>query len=341
MTQLKRAMNNWQPGKIGIIGSGSWGTALAKIVLEHEERINWYFRFGETVRQFRRFQHNPTYLTSQIFDTNRIDFYTDIPKIVANSDTLILVTPSPYVKGTLAKAKPGTLEKKMIINAVKGIIPDEYIVISDHLRDNLGIPEDQIAVISGPTHAEEVALGRLSYLTLACSDQRRAEQMSKLFQSDYTFCHVSNDVLGIELGSVLKNIYAIAAGVCQSLRMGDNFQAVLLSNATEEMNFFLWHVTKAERNIYDSVYLGDLMVTGYSRYSRNRTLGTLIGRGYSVMQAQDEMETTPEGYYGSKCINVLSKKHGVELPIAKAVYDLLYKKQDARETFEKLSLKLK
>lgn len=334
-------MSNWRPGKIGIIGSGSWGTALAKIVLEHEDRINWYFRFGETVRQFRRFQHNPTYLTSQIFDTERIDFYTDIPKIVANSDTLILVTPSPYIKGTLEKASPEELRRKMIINAVKGIIPDGYVVISDYLRDHLRIPEEQIAVISGPTHAEEVALGRLSYLTLACSNQKRAEQMSQLFRSDYTFCRVSNDVQGIELGSVLKNIYAIAAGVCQSLRMGDNFQAVLLSNATEEMNYFLAHVTKINRNIYDSVYLGDLLVTGYSRYSRNRTLGTLIGRGYSVMQAQDEMDTTPEGYYGSKCINVLSQKHGIELPIAKAVYELLHKKKDARETFEKLSLKLK
>ncbi|CQB87156.1 putative glycerol-3-phosphate dehydrogenase [Chlamydia trachomatis] len=334
-------MNNWQPGKIGIIGSGSWGTALAKIVLEHEERINWYFRFGETVRQFKHSQHNPTYLTSQIFDTDRIDFFTDIPKIVANSDTLILVTPSPYIKGTLDKAKPGTLQKKTIINAVKGIIPDNYVVISDYLSEQLQIPEDQIAVISGPTHAEEVALGRLSYLTLACSNGEKARQMSDIFYSDYTFCNVSRDVRGIELGSVLKNIYAIAAGVCQSLRMGDNFQAVLLSNATKEMDYFLSEVTKMERNIYDSVYLGDLLVTGYSRYSRNRTLGTLIGKGYSVMQAQDEMELTPEGYYGAKCIHVLSKKHDIKLPIAQAVYNLLYKKDNARETFEKLSLTLK
>ncbi|MBR8729699.1 Glycerol-3-phosphate dehydrogenase [NAD(P)+] [Porphyromonas levii] len=333
-------MNNWEPGRIGIIGSGSWATALAKIVMEREERINWYFRFGETVRQFRRSQHNPTYLTTQLFDTERIDFFTDIPSIVEASDTLILVTPSPYIKGILEKAKKGSLQDKFVLNAIKGIIPDDYVVISDYLRDSLGVPDEQIGVISGPTHAEEVALNRLSYLTLACSDVRRAEQLSKVFQSDYTFCKVSSDVTGIELGSVLKNIYAIASGVCQSLRMGDNFQAVLISNATKEMARFLARASSAERNINDSVYLGDLLVTGYSRYSRNRTLGTLIGKGYSVKQAQAEMEMTAEGYYGAKCINELNKKYKVDLPIAEAVYDLLYNKEKAKDTFRNLSLKL-
>lgn len=334
-------MNNWKPGKIGIIGSGSWGTALAKIVMEHEERINWYFRFGETVRQFRRSQHNPTYLTTQSFDTDRIDFYTDIPSIVEASDTLILVTPSPYIKGVVEKAKHGTLQGKFILNAIKGIIPDNYVLISDYLRDTVGIPDDMIGVISGPTHAEEVALNRLSYLTLACSNVQKAEQLSKVFQSDFTFCKVSTDVTGIELGSVLKNIYAIAAGVCQSLRMGDNFQAVLLSNASKEMSRFLARASSVERNINDSVYLGDLLVTGYSRYSRNRTLGTLIGKGYSVMQAQAEMEMTAEGYYGAKCIYELNKKYKVDLPIAKAVYDLLYNRESAKETFRELSLRLR
>ncbi|MDO5017465.1 MAG: glycerol-3-phosphate dehydrogenase [Porphyromonas sp.] len=334
-------MSNYRPGRVGIIGSGSWGTALAKIVLENKKRINWYFRFGETVRQFKRSRHNPTYLTNQLFDTDRIDFYTDIPSIVEASDILILVTPSPYIKGILSKAKEGTLQKKIILNATKGIVPDDYTVISDYLKDTLMIPENQIGVVSGPTHAEEVALGRLSYLTLACSDISTAEVLSRLFTTDYTFCNVSGDVRGIELGSVLKNIYAIASGVCQSLRMGDNFQAVLISNAVREMDFFLSHVSSVYRNINDSVYLGDLLVTGYSRYSRNRTFGTLIGKGYSAMQAQSEMEMTPEGYYGAKCIRVLSKKYRIDLPIANTVYELLYHKEDAKESFEKLSYKLK
>lgn len=334
-------MNKQPIGKVGIIGSGSWGTALAKIVLENTDRINWYFRFGETVRQFRRFHHNPSYLTGQLFDTSRIDFYTDISSIVKESDTLILVTPSPYIRGTLEKAKPNQLQEKFLLNAIKGIIPDDYIVISDYLRDTIGVPEDQIGVISGPTHAEEIAMSRLSYLTLGCSNTNKAKELSQLFQTDYTYCKVSNDVRGIEMGSVLKNIYAIASGVCQSLRMGDNFQAVLMANAAKEMEYFLSKVSDVERNIYESVYLGDLLVTGYSRYSRNRTLGTLIGKGYSAIQAQDEMEMTPEGYYGAKCIHELNKKYKLDIPIATAVYDLLYKRKDARETFAKISSKLK
>lgn len=333
-------MSNWEPGRIGIIGSGSWATALAKIVLEQEDRINWYFRFGETVRQFRRAQHNPTYLTTLLFETDRINFYTDIPRIVESSDTLILVTPSPYIKGILEKVKKGSLQDKFVLNAIKGIIPNDYVVISEYLRDVMGVPEGQIGVVSGPTHAEEVALNRLSYLTLACSDIAKAEALSRVFRNETTFCKVSDDVRGIELGSVLKNIYAIAAGVCQSLRMGDNFQAVLISNATKEMARFLARSSSVERIINDSVYLGDLLVTAYSRYSRNRTLGTLIGKGYSAMQAQDEMEMTAEGYYGAKCIHELNKKYKVELPIAEAVYNLLYHKEKAKETFGQLSLEL-
>lgn len=333
-------MSDWTPGRVGIIGSGSWATALAKIILSNEEEINWYFRFGESVRKFKRMKHNPTYLTSQLFDTDRINFFTDIPSIVAHSDTLLLVTPSPYIKGILQKSKEGTLQDKFILNGIKGIVTDEYMIISEYLREEYGMTTDQLGVISGPTHAEEVALQRLSYLTLACSDTSRAEGLSQLFNNDYTFCKVSNDVAGIEFGSVLKNIYAIAAGICHSLRLGDNFQAVLLSNAVSEMERFLLKVTKLERNINDSVYLGDLLVTSYSRYSRNRTLGTLLGKGYSVMRAQSEMEMTAEGYFGSKCIHEVNKKYKVDLPIAQAVYDILYERANPHETFAKLSNKL-
>ncbi len=334
-------MNKESVGKVGIIGSGSWGTALAKIVLENEERVNWYFRFGETVRQFRRYQHNPSYLTSQLFDTERIDFFTDIPRILDASDTIILVTPSPYIKGIIEKAKRHQLQSKFLLNAIKGIIPDDYVVISDYLRDTLRVPEEQIGVVSGPTHAEEIALGRLSYLTLACCDKSKAAELSQLFKTSYTYCHISEDVRGIELGSVLKNIYAIASGICQSLRMGDNFQAVLMANAAKEMEYFLSHVSPITRNVYDSVYLGDLLVTGYSRYSRNRTFGTLIGKGYSAIRAQDEMQMTPEGYYGAKCIHELNKKYQLDIPIATSVYDLLYNRRDARDTFIAMSTKLK
>lgn len=328
------------PGRIGIIGSGSWGTALAKIVLESTKEVNWYFRFGETVRQFKRHGHNPSYLQSLYFDTDRINFFTDIPSIVEASDILILVTPSPYIKGVLQKAKEGSLTDKVIINAVKGIITDEYMIISEYLKEEYGIPANNVGVLSGPTHAEEVALDRLSFLTLGCNDRAQAESISKIFSNDNVFCKVSEDVAGIEYGSVLKNIYAIAAGISQGLRMGDNFQAVLLANAASEMQRFLCKVLKENRSITDSVYLGDLLVTAYSRYSRNRTFGTLLGKGYSVKQAQSEMEMVTEGYYGAKCIHEVNKKFGVDLPITETIYRILYDREDVREGFEELSGKL-
>lgn len=330
----------WSPGRIGIIGSGSWGTALAKIVLAHEESINWYFRFGETVRQFKRFGHNPSYLTSQMFDTDRINFYNDIPSIIEASDTLILVTPSPYIKNILEKTKENSLADKFILNAVKGIITDDYMIISEFLQEQYGMPIDQIGVISGPTHAEEVALDRLSYLTVACEDIEKAQKIKEVMTNEFVFCKVSNDVAGIEYGSVLKNIYAIAAGISQGLRLGDNFQAVLLANAADEMQRFLKKALKKNRNITDHVYLGDLLVTAYSRYSRNRTFGTLLGKGYSVKQAQSEMEMISEGYYGAKCIHEVNKKYKVDLPIAETIYMVLYERASAIDSFAELSKKL-
>lgn len=331
----------WRPGRIGIIGSGSWGTAIAKIVLANRERINWYFRFGQTIKEFKKYGHNPSYLTTQQFDTERIDFFTDIPSIVAASDTLILVTPSPYIKNTLQKAKSGSLEDKFLLNAIKGIVTDEYVIISEYLQEEYGLPPEQIGVMSGPTHAEEVALDRLSYLTVACVSEERAKALSRVLTSPYVTCETSTDVAGIEYGSVLKNIYAIAAGITQGMRMGDNFQAVLIANAAAEMRRFLDVVQRGDRLITDSVYLGDLLVTAYSRYSRNRTFGTLLGKGYSVKQAQNEMEMISEGYYGAKCIHEVNKLHQVDLPIAETMYQILYHRAKPEEAMEALSTQMK
>lgn len=328
---------NWHPGRIGIIGSGSWATALAKILLKTQEEVNWYFRFKETVKRFQISGHNPTYLTSVDFDVNRINFYTDIPSIIENSDTLLLVTPSPYIKGMLQKAKDESLVGKFVLNAIKGIITDEYVLISDYMKDEYGLPPEQIGVISGPCHAEEVALDRISYLTIACTDKNKAVTLSEVFSANNIYCKVSSDVTGVEYSGVLKNIYAIMAGVCQGLQLGDNFQAVLLANAAAEIETFVNGVSSKRRKITDSVYLGDLLVTAYSKYSRNRTFGTLIGRGYSVKQAQLEMEMIAEGYYGAKCIHEVNKKLRLDIPIAEAVYQILYHRADVKKTIIELS----
>lgn len=337
----EKSIQEWSPGRVGIIGSGSWGTALSKIVLSTRGEINWYFRFKETVRRFIQLGHNPTYLTMQNFDTDRIHFYTDIPKIVEESDTIILVTPSPYVKTILNKVKRDAFEGKFILNAIKGIVPDETVLISDYLKREFDVPDEMMGVVSGPCHAEEVALDRLSYLTVACNDLLKAEAIATLFASENVMCSTTNDVVGVEFASILKNVYAIAAGICNGMRYGDNFQAVLISNALTEMTRFIEAVLPQKRSISDSVYLGDLLVTAYSRYSRNRTFGTMIGKGYSVKQAQLEMEMIAEGYYGTKCINRINNKYNVSIPIAKTVYRILYERADPADAIEELSLTLK
>ena len=296
-------------GKIAIIGGGSWATAIAKIVVNNTQHIGWYMRRDDRIETFRRLGHNPAYLTSVHFDVNQIFFSSDINTIVEQYDTLVFVTPSPYVKNHLRKLKT-RLRDKFIITAIKGIIPDENLACSDYFHQVYDVPYENIACIGGPSHAEEVALERLSYLTVACEDIEKADAFSNILSSKFIKTKTSTDVLGIEYSSVLKNVYAIASGVCSGLKYGDNFQAVLISNAVQEMNRFLSTVKDIPRNIYDSVYLGDLLVTGYSNFSRNRTFGTMIGKGYSVKSAQIEMEMIAEGYFGTKCMKeILACKH--------------------------------
>lgn len=312
-------------GTIGILGGGSWATAIAKIVLDKEERINWYIRRDDRIDEFKRLGHNPAYLTSVHFDVNRIGFSSDINKVVKESDTLIMVTPSPYVKSHLKKLH-ADIRNKFIVTAIKGVVPDENLAVSEYLHKIYGVPVENMAVIGGPSHAEEVALERLSYLTIGCSDLQKAENFADVLRSSFIKTSTSTDVLGIEYSSVLKNIYAIAAGICSGLKYGDNFQAVLMSNAAQEMDRFLNTIDPQKRDVISSVYLGDLLVTSYSNFSRNRVFGTMIGKGYSVKSAQIEMEMIAEGYYGTKCIKEINRYFHVNMPIVDAVYNILYER---------------
>ena len=292
-------------GKTAIIGGGSWATAIAKIVIGHTHHLGWYMRRDDRIEDFRRLGHNPAYLTSVHFDVDEIFFSSDINKIVEAYDTLVFVTPSPYLKSHLKKLKT-RIKDKFIITAIKGIVPDENLVCSEYFHRVYDVPYDNLAVIGGPSHAEEVALQRLSYLTVGCADQEKAQAFTEVLSSEFIKTKVASDVLGIEYSSVLKNVYAIAAGICSGLKYGDNFQAVLISNAVQEMNRFMTAVNPIERNVYDSVYLGDLLVTGYSNFSRNRTFGSMIGKGYSVKEINRHMH--------------------VNMPILDAVYNILYER---------------
>ena len=272
-------------------------------------------RRDDSIEEFKRISHNPNYLTSVHFNTDEIFFSSDINRIVEAYDTLVFVVPSPYLKNHLKKLK-ARLRDKFIVTAIKGLVPEDNIACSDC----------NLACIGGPSHAEEVALERLSYLTIGCSDRDKAQAFCEVLDSEFIKTKTSSDVIGIEYSSVLKNVYAIASGICSGLNYGDNFQAVLISNAVQEMSRFLSAINPIERSVYDSVYLGDLLVTGYSKFSRNRTFGTMIGKGYSVKSAQIEMEMIAEGFFGTKCMKEKNRHYHVNMPILDAVYNILYER---------------
>ncbi|HPW90620.1 MAG TPA: NAD(P)H-dependent glycerol-3-phosphate dehydrogenase [Paludibacteraceae bacterium] len=325
--------------RIAVMGGGSWATAIAKILLEHQPQINWYMRRQDQIDEFKRINRNPSYISSIVFDTNRITFTSKINQVVKNSDILVFAIPSPFLKQHLKKLRL-RLDSKIIVSAIKGIVPDDNLVVSEYFHQVYNVPLEQIAVLSGPCHAEEVALGRTSYLTVACKDRDRARELSNLFRNRFVQTYTSDDIYGIEYASVMKNIYAIAVGICHGLKYGDNFQAVLVSNAIQEMNRFCNAVYPFHRNLQESVYLGDLLVTAYSKFSRNRTFGTMIGKGYSVKTAQVEMEMIAEGYYGTKCIYEINEKYQVNMPILDAAYAILYQRRSPALVMRELSSKL-
>lgn len=318
------------PGKIAILGGGTWATALSKIMLSHEKHINWYMRRPEQIEEFQKTGHNPSYLSNVEFNLDRITFYSDITEIVKDSDTLILAVPSPFLKSHLEKLEV-SISDKFIVSAIKGIIPPENLLVTDYLMRYYDIPVENMAVVAGPCHAEEIALERLTYPTIACEDIEKAQMIAQVFNNRYVRTSVSADVTGVELAAVLKNVYAIASGICHGLKYGDNFQAVFVSNAISEMERFVDVISPVKRNIQDSAYMGDLLVTCYSSFSRNRTFGSMIGKGYSVKAAQVEMEMIAEGYFGTKCIMEMNQRYDVNTPIADMVYRILYEGASARE----------
>ncbi|MGN0233879.1 MAG: NAD(P)H-dependent glycerol-3-phosphate dehydrogenase [Bacteroidaceae bacterium] len=311
--------------RIGVVGGGSWATAIAKILLESVPHIHWYMRNADRVEEFRHSGHNPAYLSQVRFDMDRITLTDDINQVVDACQTLILVLPSPFLKGTLEQLHV-KLRSKFLMTAIKGIVPGENLICTDYLSLMYGLPQDQLAVIGGPSHAEEVAMDHLTYLTVGCADTERAGYLASILANDYVRTKVSQDVTGIEYASVLKNVYALAAGICHGMNYGDNFQAVLVSNAIQEMQRFLNAACPIERNMCDSVYTGDLLVTGYSQFSRNRVFGTMIGRGYSVQSARAEMRMIAEGYFAAKCMQEINRRMKVNMPILDAVYNILYQR---------------
>ena len=329
------------PIKYAVFGSGSWATAIVKMLCENLDEVGWYMRSVYIKEHLLKEGHNPSYLSSVEFKTSQLRISNDINEMAAYADVLIFVIPSAFIHDELQKMTID-LSGKTIVSAVKGIMPETGKLVGEHFHDVYHIPYEDIAVISGPCHAEEVALERLSYLTIACSDESKAKEIARNLASDYIKTSISDDVIGIEYAVMLKNIYAIAAGIAHGLGYGDNFQSVLMSNGIREMKRFIKKRHKMKRNINDSAYLGDLLVTGYSVFSRNRMFGNMVGKGYTVKSAQMEMNMVAEGYYATKsAYNLIEKNEAKDkLPIINAVYAILYEGKDPKRTFNKLTEKL-
>ncbi|QEK50237.1 NAD(P)H-dependent glycerol-3-phosphate dehydrogenase [Pedobacter aquae] len=314
--------------RIAVIGGGSWATAIVKMLSDNllEKEIYWWMRSEDAAQHIRKYKHNPNYLSSVEIKVDADHIYTDIRKAIANAQILLLNVPAAFLKDAFADLTLEDLKGKKIISAIKGIVPDENQIIAEFIHHKYEIPFQDIVVISGPCHAEEVALEKLSYLTIASPDMQLAELFASQISNRYIKTIVSDDIYGTEYAAVLKNIYAVASGICHGIGYGDNFQAVLISNAIREIGRFVAAIHPINRDIKESAYLGDLMVTAYSQFSRNRTFGNMIGKGYTVKSAQLEMNMIAEGYYAVNSIHQINKIYKVNMPIARAVYAILYEK---------------
>ncbi|ARN78146.1 glycerol-3-phosphate dehydrogenase [Nonlabens spongiae] len=328
-----------QTKKIAVLGGGSWATAIVKMLCENLDEVGWYMRSDYAIEHIRRNEHNPSYLSSVEFDVKQLKLSSDINEIVGYADVCIFVIPSAFVYKEL-EALTVELKGKIIFSAIKGIVPETGLIVGEHFNEHYGIEFEDIGVITGPCHAEEVALERLSYLTIACADQEKADFLAERLSSDYINCKTSDDIIGTEYAAMLKNIYAIAAGIAHGLGYGDNFQSVLMSNSIREMKRFIKKVHKMKRNINDSAYLGDLLVTGYSVFSRNRLFGNMLGKGYTVRSAQLEMSMVAEGYYATLSAYKINQEKGARTPILNAVHSILYDNKNPKKVFKKLADKL-
>ena len=328
--------------QFGMIGSGSWATALAKILTDNGNTIYWWVRNSETIGYIEKRRHNPHYLSAAYFNPDQLRLNDDITKVVVPSDALVIAVPSAYVENAFQQIPPDLLKGKKILSAVKGILPSDNQLLNDYLAKHAGFPLEDYFAILGPCHAEEVASEKLSYLTFSGTDEAQATELAGYFKTEYLNTVVNTDVLGVQYAAVLKNIYAIGAGIAHGLEYGDNFLSVYIANSANEMVDFLRRMNHLGPNDADahnyaaSVYLGDLLVTCYSLYSRNRTFGNMIGKGYSVKSAQLEMNMVAEGYNASKCIHLLNETLLATLPIATAIYEILWNQLPAEEGFKQI-----
>lgn len=326
--------------RVGVLGGGSWATAIVKMLSNNLDRVHWWMRSEAAVEHVNTYGHNPKYITSIAFDTTRVHVTTNMQYVIDQSDVIVIAIPSAFLDQTFKALSPSGLEQKILFSAIKGIITEYDAIPARYLHKEFRTPYDRIGIIAGPCHAEEVANEKLSYLTIACPDLDIAAAMAESLGCRYIKTSISEDVFGTEISAILKNVYALAAGISHGLGYGDNFQSVLISNAIQEINRFVDAVHEVHRDVKSSAYLGDLLVTAYSPYSRNRQFGMMVGKGYGVKGAMMEMNMVAEGYYAAKGIHAMNEKFKVDIAIADTVYRILYEKAGPAIEFRLLADKL-
>jgi len=335
-------LDNNTPGRIGIIGNGSWGTAIAKILTDNGNQLCWWVRNEEAVRHLKERHHNPHYLTSVRFLPETIRPTSDLAEVLQNCDTIIVCVPSAYAQSVIESVDPGLWAGKNIVSAIKGILPDSNLLLNDYMSSNPAFNLQKYVAVTGPCHAEEVAFERISYLTFAGLDEKLANSIAASFRNNYIYTTTNHDIWGVQYAAVLKNIYAVGAGMAHALDYGDNFLSVYITNCYREMHRYLdahfekVHPSDERPDFHTSAYLGDLLVTCYSLHSRNRTLGTMLGKGYSVKNAILEMNMVAEGYYAARGMQRIATGYGIDMPIATAIYDILWNMKSPAETFSEL-----
>lgn len=330
--------------QFGMIGSGSWSTALAKILTDNGNTINWWIRNTDTINYMHKRKHNPHYVSSAYFNIGQTILNNNITEVVEKSDVLVIGVPSAYAEQVLQQLPANAFEGKKIVSAIKGILPTDNQLLNEYLLQHFGVALENYFTVLGPCHAEEVAAEKLSYLTFTGIDETATQAIAKHFNTDYLNTRINHDVFGVQYAAILKNIYALGAGIAHGLEYGDNFQSVYIANAANEMVTFLRQLLsnndcvkpKDDINYAASVYLGDLLVTCYSLYSRNRTFGNMIGKGYSVKSAQLELNMVAEGYNASKCIHKTNQSIHAHIPIATTIYEILWEQLPAEEGFKKI-----
>lgn len=324
--------------KVAVIGGGSWATAIVKILSENKDiTINWWQRSEESVNHILEFKHNPNYLSDVQIDLDKVIPSNDIIECVEGVEMIILAVPAAFLLSSLTPLKAIHFENKIIVSAVKGMVPEENILFTDYVQTHYNVSKENIGVIAGPCHAEEVALEKQSYLTIGAEDRAVGELIANILTCRFVKSNVVLDIVGIEYSAIIKNVTAIACGIAHGLNYGDNFQAVLVSNALREIKRFIRSIEDKDRKYVQTAYLGDLLVTSYSQFSRNRTFGNMIGRGYSVKSAQFEMSMIAEGYYATKNIYEINQNINIAMPVLDTVYHILYKNKSPKKEFLSLS----